>query len=471
MPPTDTSNERKADPEVRIAELEAQVATLVAQIEVLTEKLRQNSGNSHLPPSSDGPGGAARGKGRSVPSGKRKRGGQKGHRGAHRELLPAERVDESIEMFPPVCLGCGDTLPATPDADARRHQVLELLVGKPHLTEFRRHEVECQRCRHRTRASYDSTRIPTSPFGPRLIAVVAMLTGVYHLSRRSARQLLRELLGIELSLGALSGMEARASRALVPAFEEAQREVEQADTKYTDATSWLRAGVVMSLWTIASAMATVYRVLANGRSETIRPFYGQCKGILNSDRASVFGFWPMARRQICWAHLLRKFVAFSERDGPAGAYGRELLDCTGLVFDYWRGFLKGDLNRQELEAWCRPVRRQFEAVLERAVVAKIPRLSGSCADILAHEGAPWTFVNHEGVEPTNNHAERELRAFVLWRKRSFGSQSERGEQFAERVMTVAHTARKQGKDVLDFLVRSVTAKLRGLSSPPLVAAC
>ena len=467
MPPTDTGNERQVDPAVRIAELEAQVAQLLAQIEVLTEKLGRNSGNSHLPPSSDGPGGAAaRGKGRGE---KRKRGGQKGHRGAHRQLLPVERVDELIEMFPSVCLGCAQPLPATPDADARRYQLLELTPSKPHLTEFRRHEVECPRCGHRTRASYDRTRIPVSPFGPRLIAVVAMLTGVYHLSRRSAQQLLRELFGIEVSLGALSRMEARASKALAPAFEEAQREVERTEAKYTDATSWLRAGVVMSLWTIASALATVYRIVPDGRSETIQPFYGLRKGILVSDRATVFGFWPMAFRQICWAHLLRKFVAFSERDGPAGVLGRELLDCTSLVFDYWHGFVKGKLTRAELEAYCLPVRRQFEAVLQRAVLAKIPRLSGSCADILAHEGAPWNFVCHEGVEPTNNHAERELRAFVLWRKRSFGSQSERGERFAERVMTAAHTIRKQGKDVLDFLVRSVTAKIRGLTSPPLLS--
>jgi transposase len=302
-----------------------------------------------------------------------------------------------------------------------------------------------------------------------LVAVVAMLTGVYHLSRRKAQQLLRELFGVELSLGALSRMEARASQALAPAFDEAQREVEAAAVKYTDATSWLRAGVVMSLWTLASMMATVYHIVQDGRRETIRSFYGLLKGILVSDRATVFSFWCMAFRQICWAHLLRKFVSFSERDGPAGAIGRELLGCTALVFEYWHGFKTGKLTREELEIWLRPVQRQFEAALERAVAAGIPRLSGSCADILAHGGALWTFVTHEDVEPTNNHAERELRGFVLWRKRSFGSQSERGERFAERVMTVAHTAHKQGKDVLDFIVRSVTALAQGRTAPPLLS--
>ena len=451
-----------------LALINEQVAQLTAQVALLTEQLGQNSSNSHRPPSSDGPGSGA-GKRRGGKEGKRKRGGQKGHRGAHRELVPVERVDEIVELFPEVCLGCAMALPQIHDTDPHRYQLIELLLGKSHITEFRRHEVQCPRCGHWTLAAYDNSKIPSSPFGPRLIAVVAMLTGVYHLSRRKAQQLLRELFGIEISLGALSRMEARASQALKSAFDEAQREVERADVKHTDATSWIRAGIWMSLWVLASMMATVYRIVADGRRETIQPFYGPLIGILISDRATVFGFWSMALRQICWAHLIRKFVAFSERDGPAGAIGRELLDCAALVFDYWHRFKDSALTREELEIWMRPVRQHFEAVLARAVASDIERVSGSCANILAHAEALWTFVTHDGVEPTNNHAERELRAFVLWRKSSFGSQSERGERFAERLMTVAHTARKQGKDVLDFIVRSVTAHIRGTSPPTLIA--
>jgi transposase len=457
--------------DARVAELEVIVTALQTQVELLTEKLGQNSSNSHRPPSSDGPGaGAAGGKRRSKKDGKGKRGGQKGHRGAHRELAPIEGVDALVHLFPPVCSGCAITLPQIHDDAPRRYQLLELEIGKPQITEFRRHEVRCPRCGEKTTAVYDPKVIPASPFGPRLVAVVAMLTGVYHLSRRTAQQALRELFGVEISLGAISQMEARASRALKPAFDEAQGQVEDADVKHTDATSWTRSGVLLSLWTIASTLATVYHIVENGRRETIQPLFGILKGILISDRASVFGFWAMAFRQICWAHLIRKFVSFSERDGPAGAIGRELLDCTKVVFEYWHAFKTGELTRAELEVWMRPVRIQFERVLQRAIAAKIKRVSGSCKDILAHAEALWTFVTHQGVEPTNNHAERELRGFVLWRRRSFGSQSERGERFAERVMTVAHTARKRGTDVLDYIVRSVTAQVRGTTPPSLFAA-
>jgi transposase len=225
----------------------------------------------------------------------------------------------------------------------------------------------------------------------------------------------------------------------------------------------------MSLWTLASTAATVYRIFVNGCRKTIRPLFGPLTGILVSDRASVFSFWSMGSRQICFAHLLRKFVAFSERAGPAGALGRELLEYTALVFEYWHGYKDGMLTRQEFELWLRPVRRGLEQALERGEKSDIERLSGACEDILAHRDALWTFVTHEGVQPTNNHAELELRGFVMWRKRSFGTQSERGERFAERMMTVVHTTRKQGKAVLDFLVQTITAHLEGTTAPRLLS--
>ena len=460
-----------ADRDAAIAVLTQRVAVLQSQVTLLTEKLGQNSKNSHLPPSSDGPGAGSAGKrDDKKKASKRKRGGQKKHRGAHRELAPVDRVDTIVDLFPPVCSGCATTLPQIPDTDPRRYQLLDLEVGTPRITEFRRHEVRCPRCGRETIADYDATKIPSSPFGPRLVAVVSLLTGVHHLSRRTTQTLLYDLFRIKISLGAISAIEARASKALKPAFDEAQREVEAATIKHTDATSWTQAGMLLSLWTIASTLATVYHIVGNGCRATIQPLFGPLFGILISDRASVFGFWCMAMRQICWAHLIRKFVSFSERDGPAGAIGRELLECAGLVFDYWHAFKNGKLTREELEAWIRPVRIQFDRILQRAIAAKIARVSGSCADIVAHAEALWTFVTHEGVEPTNNHAERELRAFVLWRKRSFGSQSERGDRFAERLMTVAHTARKRGKNVLDFIVRSVTAQVHGTTPPSLLAA-
>jgi transposase len=470
---------RIASLEAAVAERDAmigaqaeQIAKLSEQVAELKELLGRNSGNSHLPPSSDGPGAGSRGgsPGKPREKSRRKRGGQKGHRGSHRALLPPERVNEVVDLFPGVCEGCAHSLPEVQDAAACRYQQLEIRDHRPHLTEWRRHEVHCKRCGAWTRAPHDAKKIPCMAFGPCLTAVVALLTGAYHLSRRKTRKLLEELFGISVSLGAISSMERRASEALKSAHEEALLEVQHAEVKHSDATTWTRSGKLMSLWVVATVAATVYQILGDGRSDTIRPLFGPRTGILVSDRATVFNFWSMKLRQVCHAHLLRKFVAFSEREGTAGKLGRALLECTALIFEYWHGYKDGLLTRQELQFWMSPVQRTFEQLLERGEKADIKGVSGSCTDILAHREALWTFVTHEDVEPTNNHGELELRDFVLWRKRSFGTQSERGERFAERVMTVVRTARKQGKAVLDFMLRSITACIEGTKPPRLLGA-
>lgn len=449
-----------------------QLAKLTEQVAELTERLGRNSSNSHLPPSSDGPAAGSRGgaPGKAREKSKRKRGGQKGHRGSHRALLLPEQVDHFVDLFPEACEGCAHALPEVVDTAACRSQQLDIRAHRPHLTEWRRHEVRCARCGAWTRAAYDAAKIPCSAFGPCLTAVVALLTGAYHLSRRKTQKLLHELFGISVSLGAVSSMEQRASQALKSAREQALHEVQHAGVKHSDATSWTRSGKLMSLWVLATTVATVYQIFDDGCRDTIQPLFGPQKGILVSDRATVFSFWLMNLRQICHAHLLRKFVAFSERDGPAGALGRALLECTRLIFEYWHGYKDGLLTRQELQFWMSPVQRTVEQLLERGEKADIKGVSGSCADMLAHRDALWTFVLHEGVEPTNNHGELELRDFVLWRKRSFGTQSERGERFAERVMTVVRTARKQGKAVLDFMVRSIRAHIDGATAPRLLTA-
>jgi transposase len=214
-------------------------------------------------------------------------------------------------------------------------------------------------------------------------------------------------------------------------------------------------------------MATVFRIVVDSSKQTLKPLFGALRGILVSDRAKALNFWAMERRQICWAHLLRKFVSFAERAGPAAAIGRDLLGYAGIVFEYWDDLKAGRLSRPLFLAWMTPVRQQVEALLKRAATSRIAQLSGACADMLEHRAALWTFVDRDDVEPTNNHAERELRAFVLWRKRSFGTQSQRGNQFAERLMTVAHTARKQDKNVLGFLTDSCTAARQGRPAPSL----
>jgi transposase len=455
-----------------IAELQARIAELEKKLSLLIERRDDNSSNSNHPPSSDSPAARAEknARKRAKKDPKRKRGGQPGHRGAMRALVPPEEVDAIEDFFPDHCLHCAAELPRKPSGAPVRYQLIEMPAFEPHRTEFRCHTVTCPRCKRDTTAPRDAKRIPASPFGPRLMSAIGMLTGVFHLSRRKTVQLLSDLMGIKLSLGAVSAVEERVSESVKAPAQEALQRVQSAKVKHTDGTTWYQAGTALALWVIASNVATVFKVLANGQMETLKRLFGKARGVMVSDRGTALKFWSMERRQICWAHLLRKFIKHAERDGPGGRWGRTLLDLTGLAFDYWHRYRDKRITRSELVRLMAPVRADFEATLERAIKSGAEHVAGSCADILEHRAALWTFIDEHDVEPTNNHAERELRAFVLWRKTSYGSQSERGNRFAERVMTVAHTARKQSKNVLEFLTACCVAHVDGGQAPSLFEA-
>lgn len=439
----------------RIEQLEAALENALAQlqkalrrIDQLEEQLGRNSSNSSKPPSSDTPE-QRRGREPSTPTG-RKPGGQPGHKPGKRVLFAAEQVDRTEEVFPAECEGCGAGLSAVADPDPWRHQVVELPEVKPHVTELRCHAVECDECGHRTRAKLPFG-VPHSMLGPRLTALVALLTGGYHLSRRQAVSLLHDVLGVRVSLGALSEAEARVSDAIAPAVDEAVEFVRAQPIKHTDATGWARGKESRSLWTITTALVTVFFIAADGSKNTVRKLLGKVCGFLVSDRAKQFGFWAMHRRQICWAHLMRKFAGFAERNDKAGRIGRELHGYAELLFHYWHRVRDGTLSKTDFRRYMAAVRRETEALLERAEKLRVRGVSGACADILEHRAALWAFVDHDGIEPTNNLAERDLRPFVLWRKRSFGSQSDRGERFAERIMTVTSSLRKQNRHVFNYL--------------------
>jgi transposase len=449
----------------RCAELERKVEDLTQLVLMLKERLDRNSGNSGKPPSSDSPDQRAERRGKGATGGKR--GGQPGHSGSKRALLPPSQVNEFKPLFPAECENCFSPLPQTSDA-VQRYQTVDLPELKAHVIEWLRHRVACPKCMHKTWASMKL--IPATPFGPRVEAVIGLVTGVYHLSRRVAVSLMSDILGIDISLGAVSAVEERVSEAAKPPVDEAWAKTDEAAVKHTDGTSWYQAGVLCALWTIATSAVTVFKILTDGKATTLAPLFGRKLGILVSDRATALNFWAMEKRQVCWAHLLRKAISFSERDGPSGAIGRELLDYITIIFGHWHALKDGKLTRDEFRALMAPVRLHVEALLERGKAAKLTLVSGSCEDMLEHRAALWTFVEQEGVEPTNNHAERELRAFVLWRKRSFGTQSERGNLYAERLMTVAHTARKQGRNVLEFLTACCAAARTGARPPSLFAA-
>jgi transposase len=452
----------------RVARLEGEIVKLTLLVKELQARLDRNSSNSNRPPSSDSP--SQRASRPSRPPSGRKPGGQPGHDAHLRAPLPADQVTRHERRDPMRCRRCSAPLSSASALEPRRHQVVEIPAIVPDVTEYVLGRRRCANCNSVTAARLpDGT--PQGLCGPRLSSLIVLLTGVYHLSRRNTAALLEDVLGVKLSLGSVSNVEGRMTDALGAAHDEALTCVRRARVKHLDATSWSKAGEACSLWTFASRLATAFVITAGATAQTVQGVVGRMRGTLVSDRASQFGFWAMRQRQICWAHLVRRFTAFTESSRPeVRRLGEALLLLARVHLLEWHRVQEGVVTREHLQALVARVEPLFVQHLERGAALRIRDVSGSCANVLAHRQALFTYAFERGVPPTNNHAERELRRFVLWRKQTAGTRSERGDRFAERVMTVVHTLRKQERHVLSYLEQVCIAALRGQPSPALMPA-
>jgi transposase len=459
-----TLEERLARLEAIIAARDAEIERLRARVEELERKLGENSQNSNKPPSSDSP--ADRQARKKAAGGGRKPGGQPGHEPHNRKVLPPERVTRTKHCFPKNCRRCERRLPKAVDANAHLHQVIDLPSDiQPDVTNYYLHSVGCE-CGETTCAVLP-LGIPRGMLGPRLLALVGVLIAACHVSRRKVQALLSDVLSVEVSLGALSQSEQTINDAVAPAVEEARLHALAAGVKHVDATTWYRRHTLESLWTLATKAVTVFTIATDATKETLKSWLKRRCGFMVSDRGKQFGFWVMNRRQICWAHLIRKFKAYAGRSGEAGKIGRGLLLGARTIIHSYHRIRDGTSTWREFREQNILVQAMIEALLERG--AQLRSIGGSCRDILAHRAALWTFIQHPSVSPTNNHAERELRNFVLWRKCSLGSQSERGDHFAANLKSVIHTCRKQRRHVLDYLTRAIQAALHERSAPTLLA--
>lgn len=460
----------------RIRELEAEntglrveVKELRAQLEELKQRFKRNSGNSSRPPSSDPPGTKLPPK--KKPSGRRP-GGQPGHPGAHRELVPPERVDKVEEVWPEQCDDCERRLSGrirTEVGDPIRHQVAEVPQVRAEITEYRLHAQHCDGCGHTTRAPLPPG-VPTGAFGVRLRAVVALFVGAYRISRRVAVEALGDLFGADLSLGSVANVEQAMSAAVAKPVDEAVKYAQEQPVGHADETGWREGKQKMWLWVLATPMVAVFKIQARRGTDAARKLLGRFAGVLVTDRWSAYLAWPLRKRQLCWAHLLRDFQFISECGGVASQVGQELLKLTEELFEQWHRVRDGTMTRRSFQLYVAHLRRQFEAQLKRGVGCRAPKVSGMCLEILDVFNALWTFTRVPGVEPTNNFAERTLRFCVLWRKTSFGTKCDAGSRFAERMMTTVATLKLQGRNVLDYLVDASEAALFHRRAPSLLPA-
>lgn len=448
--------------DVRIADLESRLAELEA-------RLKTNSSNSSTPPSAN-PLGAD--KPVKKKKSKRRRGGQPHHPPHLKQLLPAERVTRTDHFVPDECGHCHAPLPAQAgpdDPQPKRFQTIELPPITVEVTEYQAHGRTCPCCGEVTQATIPAD-IRAHSVGPRLTATLSYLTGCHGLSKRGVEEISATVFAAPIALGTVANLEQEVSAALAPAHQEAIVAVRQAEVKFADETSWKLWGKLCWLWTAATATVAVFVIHAKRGAVGLTALLGEnIDGILHSDRWHVYHRVPVERRQVCWAHLKRDFQKVVDCGGPSIFVGRRGLRIVKEVFAAWHAFQAGKVTRRQLQRLIEPLQRRLNKALIEGACGDDARVAKFSENVLELEFALWTFAGQAGVEPTNNFMERLLRRAVLWRRRSFGSNSAAGCRFVERILTVVQTCRLHGKNALEYLYNAVRTHRNGQSCPNLLS--
>ena len=289
------------------------------------------------------------------------------------------------------------------------------------------------------------------------------------MSKRTTQELLEDLFGVSMGLGTVANLEHATVQAVAEPVAEARAYVQAQPAAHLDETGWREGQQRAWLWTVVTTWVTVFVVRRSRSSKVAQELVGErFWGWLVTDRWSAYTWYPSWRRQLCWAHLLRDIEAMIERGGRSQEIGEALRAQARQMFHWWHRVRDGTLAHTTFTSYMWPVRREMERLLEAGQTCGVPKTEGSCRAILKLRQALWTFVRHEGVEPTNNAAERAIRPGVLWRKGSFGTQSPEGSRFVEAMMTVVATLKQQHRNVLDYVTAACEAALCGEPAPSLL---
>jgi transposase len=449
----------------QIQALTERVAGQEERIAQLERRLGRTSRNSSSPPSQDPPGTSAlpRGKGRSP----RKQGGQPGHEGRGRDLLPTSAVDSVVEHWPDSC-GCGHVF-CEADLVAlgapARHQVEELPVIATIVIEHQCQRVRCPACGTRQTGVLPA-EVAGSAFGPRLQAAVATLSVRNRVSRRDVVELCEQLFRARISTGSVEAILQRAGDALELPYEDLLERVRAARHLNMDETGWRLAGRRRTLWGAFTERHAVLRIAGDRHEDRARELLAGSSAIVTSDRWWAYNHLPLKRRQVCWAHLQRDFKAHAEGLAAENAFGEAGLRICDELFWAWEIY-QHTHDRRELQRRVRRLRRELKPIL-RQYAGKAPRYRytrGIARNLLKAWPALWTFAAANGVQPTNNHAERALRGAVIYRKLSLGSQSSAGEHRIARLLSAHTTCRLQRRSLHDYLAELLGAHARGDPAP------
>ena len=410
------------------------------------------------PPSSDGLAGEQRPRGSRGKKNRRKPGGQPGHRGHWRGLAPLSRVDQVIEVFPAKSRHCDSRLSRRISTQARRHQVTELPAIEAHITEYQCQCVVCPEC-----GKANQAELPIEAqghFGPRLTALIAYLTVVCRMPRRMVRELLEQVLAIPLSRGTIQNSWEEASEALAGPCAELEQQLRHKQVVNSDETGYRTRGEKRWRWVLVAANFVFYEITLTGGAQVLVELLGEVfAGILCSDRCASYLKYHQSEGQFCWAHFKRNILGIQEigKTTDAERFFRDALALHARLFRRWHRFRDGPgvryghITRDQLIQKSIPLEKKFFALADRYLDSRDKDVANLAVALLLHFEKFFAFLRHEGVEPTNNSAERALRCAVQWRKISFGSRSAPGEIAVARLLTVTRTCRMQNRVPLDYL--------------------
>ena len=453
----------------------AEGAELRERVEDLERRVDRDSGNSSMPPSSDPPKSRAerrRAAREAYKRSMRRSGGQPGHEGKSRELVARERVDERVGHLPDCC-GCGHEFDGSEErvGDPVVHQQFELPPIRPLVFEHQRLRLRCPACQKAVLARLSAGG--GSGFGPRLDAHIAMLAGVFRLSRDQVRQVVVEVFGVPASTGSIDSAIMRMSAVLADPWAELRAAIQQAEVVHADETTWRLAGAQQWLWVAASALLACYRIDPSRSQAAAKAMLGEdFGGFVVSDRYAGYHFLDVLQQQLCWCHVIRQLVEVSQRSGATGRRGIKLVTLARAVIAAHRAYLTDGHDPEWLAAQLEPLREQIRALLEQCAAGRHTRTANLAAGLLEEYEALWTFANvpELAIDPTNNAAERAVRHAVLMRKLQGGTQSDRGNRWIERIQSVRETCRLQDRPVLAWLTQAADAAHHRSPVPSLLPA-
>lgn len=445
-----------------ILQLKEEIQQLKAEIKDLKDKLNTNSSNSSKSPSQDPFRERKKNK-----TAERTKGAQQGHQGHSRRLIPLEQVQTQHNLKPNICPHCQSNSFDKEVIGMEVRQVVELPEMPPDVTQYNIHTCRCSCCGKHVKA--DIPNEAKYGFGPRLMGFITSLSGEFRLSKRQVVALVGKI-GIKICSGSVCKIHNRACQILENPYEEIKKYTLKKDHLNVDETSWKTLGKMRWVWIGCSDDSVFFEIKASRSTRAFQEVFGTFKGGLTTDRYNAYNI-HQGERQLCWSHADRDFEKIASREGFDKTIGEMLLECKEMVFNLWHHFKGREITRDDLIRRIEEGPKGDMKLLFKIGIAHEGcqnKTKATCMDFYNHFDMLWVFVYKENIEPTNNAAEQGLRHGVIWRKLSYGTQSEMGERFVERVMTVAETLKRQTRNSFDYFTTCFREFIRGGHSPPVL---